>query len=175
MRQRWALQCNLYPKTKPEVGTGNFFFRTNQPQQNEFRRALQQGFGAHGLQLTQSLSCVWHVRGGALICFWIWPVMRCVWHCCFSSLVVPSFRKSGTANRDPSYTPAGILFIWLSLVSGGSEWKVRVEAAGYVSTANDTLAEMELWRTLRRQRVMSLRKPTKDWHLMVASQWLMAR
>ena len=121
---------------------GNVFFRKNQPQQKEFPRALQQGFGAHSLQLTRSLSCVWHGRGGALICFWIWPVMRCVWHCFLSSLVVLSFRKSGTANRDPSYTPAGILCIRLSLVSGSSEWKVRVEAAGYVSTANDTLTLM---------------------------------
>ena len=122
----------------------------------------------------RSLSCVWHGRGDALICFWIWPVMRCVWHCFLSSLVVLSFRKSGTANRDPSYTPAGILCIRLSLVSGSSEWKVRVEAAGYVSTANDTLTEMGLWKTLKRQRVMNLRKPTKDCHLMVASRWLMA-
>ena len=132
---------------------GNFFFRKNEPQQKEFRRALQQGFGAHGLQLTRSLSCVWHGRGGALICFWIWPVMRCVWHCSLSSLVVPSFRKSGTGDRDPSYTPAGILCIRLSLVSGGSEWKVRVEAAGYVSTANDTLT------------LMAHRNPTQHWIL----------
>ena len=121
---------------------GNFFFRTNQPQQNELRRALQRGFGAHGLQLTRSLSCVWHGRGGALICFWIWPVMCCVWHYFVSSMVVLSFRTPGAADRDPSYTPAGILCIRLSLVSGSSEWKVCVEAAGYVSTANDTLTLM---------------------------------
>jgi hypothetical protein len=133
---------------------GNFFFRKNQPPQKEFRRALQQGFGAHGLLLTRSLSCVWHGRGGALICFWIWPVMRCVWHCFLSSLVVFSFKKSGTANRDPSYTPAGIWCMRLSLVSWSSELKVRLEAAGYDSTADGALN----W--------MRHRSPTLHWILM---------
>ena len=60
----------------------------------------------------RSLSGVWHGRGDALICFWIWPVMCCVWHYFLPSLVILSFENIsrsrtsfvGRCSRDLAHT-----------------------------------------------------------------------